>query len=35
MEEITKLENIQENKTEEIITEEKELTEKEKKYQEI
>lgn len=35
MEEITRIENIQENKTEEIITEEKELTEKEKKYQEI
>lgn len=37
MEEITKLENIQENETEKIITEteEKELTEKEKKHQEI
>ncbi|MDY2801269.1 MAG: hypothetical protein SOV59_08435 [Fusobacterium mortiferum] len=40
MEEITRMNNVQENKTEkiiteEIITEEKELSEKEKKYQEI
>ena len=34
MEEITRIENIQENKNEEIIKE-KELTEKEKKYKEI